>query len=77
MPRVAWLSSLLMKVRSITQDLLPSVLLTLRAEMLTPIDQPLDKLEDLTPEEMFVPVSFHFSLIDHPSAYSENMKGMS
>ena len=24
--------------------------------MLTPIDQPLDKLEDLTPEEMYVPL---------------------
>jgi hypothetical protein len=27
-------------------------------EMLTPIDQPLDKLEDLTPEEMSVFFSF-------------------
>ena len=25
---------------------------SLRSEMLTPIDQPLDKLDDLTPEEM-------------------------
>jgi hypothetical protein len=26
--------------------------------MLTPIDQPLDKLEDLTPEEMSVPLYY-------------------
>ena len=29
-------------------------------DMLTPIDEPLDKLEDLTPEEMLV---FRFSVI--------------
>ena len=30
--------------------------------MLTPIDQPLDKLEDLTPEEMSAPLFFFSAL---------------
>ena len=30
--------------------------------MLTPIDKPLDKLEDLTPEEMYVKVSLSYAL---------------
>ena len=45
-------------------------------DMLTPIDEPLDKLEDLTPEEMLV---FRFSVVvcaNADSLYgSENMKG--
>jgi membrane-associated progesterone receptor component len=49
--------------------------------MLTPVDQPLDKLEDLTPEEMLVPLDFSTLRIDanavmRPfSPSSENMKG--
>ena len=31
------------------------LIVTFLADMLTPIDQPLDKLENLTPEEMCVP----------------------
>ena len=36
--------------------LLLTLLVTPRIEPLTPIDQPLDKLEDLTPRERSVPV---------------------
>jgi membrane-associated progesterone receptor component len=48
--------------------------------MLTPIDQPLDKLEDLTPEEMSVPLYYSPSCMLMPvlfcfSLTSENMKG--
>jgi membrane-associated progesterone receptor component len=32
-----------------------TLLLKLLSEMLTPLDQPIDKLEDLTPSEMYVP----------------------
>jgi membrane-associated progesterone receptor component len=48
------------------------------AEMLTPVDQPLDKLEDLTPEEMLA-FSFFLSLFANANMIlflsSENMKG--
>ena len=46
--------------------------------MLTPVDQPLDKLEDLTHEEMSVPFSCSPSEMLTPALFdfsSENMKG--
>jgi hypothetical protein len=48
-------------------------------EMLTDIDKPLDKLEDLTNEEMYVLFPFRrvLSLTGRVFVYSENMKGMS
>ena len=47
------------------------------AEMLTPIDQPLDKLDDLTPEEMCVFFVIYLSvpITDSKPRSSENMKG--
>jgi hypothetical protein len=47
-------------------------------DMLTPVDQPLDKLEDLKPEEMCVYfiLSLGYRLIDVPFwSDSDNMKG--
>lgn len=38
--------------------------------MLTPIDQPLDKLEDLSPEEMSVPLFFFSALSNADLPYS-------
>jgi hypothetical protein len=46
-----WQSSHLMKVSAFTVLWVVGIL-TYCTEMLTPIDQPLDKLEDLTPSEM-------------------------
>ena len=45
--------------------------------MLTPIDQPLDKLDDLTPEEMCVFFVIYLSvpITDSKPRSSENMKG--
>lgn len=54
MPPEAWPSNLSKQV-AISPNKLPRVLNNVYiAEMLTPIDQPLDKLDDLTAEEMYV-----------------------
>jgi hypothetical protein len=45
-----------------------------RIEMLTPIDQPLDKLEDLTPEEMSVPLYYSPSRMLMPVLFCFSLK---
>lgn len=54
MPRVVWRSSLSTLVRICSARKALSLLTChlSKPEMLTPIDQPLDKLEDLTKDEM-------------------------
>ena len=52
MRRAGWRSSRSTKVRLLFPAVTLREGLTGIAEMLTPIDQPLDKLDDLTPEEM-------------------------
>jgi hypothetical protein len=44
-------------------------------EMLTDIDKPLDKLEDLTKDEMYVRCHSLGTSIDDSHAYRENMNG--
>jgi membrane-associated progesterone receptor component len=57
-----WRNSLSISVRPIRFFVQkPSCLDSIIVEMLTPVDQPLDKLEDLTPEEMSVVTRFEFS----------------
>jgi hypothetical protein len=82
---VVWRSSLSISVRPRTFFYLLIVdSFSIMVEMLTPIDQSLDKLEDLTPEELsvvVVPASIfsRFTIADvvyPPLCFSsENMKG--
>ena len=48
-------------------------------DMLTPIDQPLDKLDDLKPDEMYVAFTFLYPLCstERVLVISENMHGAS
>jgi hypothetical protein len=55
-----WRNSLSISVRPKTFFFRPETD-SIIVEMLTPVDQPLDKLEDLTPEEMSVVTRFEFS----------------
>jgi hypothetical protein len=50
----AWPSNLLTSVGVTPQTLSPAADIFSGIEMLTPVDQPLDKLEDLRPDEMCV-----------------------
>jgi len=61
MPREEWPSSLSIWVR--TLPVMPGAFVDLipLSEMLTPVDQPLDKLEDLKPDEMCVVALLYIS----------------
>ena len=47
-----------------------------RIEMLTPVDQPLDKLGDLSPEEMFVRLLFLVANADLPFSLKREHEGL-
>lgn len=81
MLREAWRSSRLTSVRchpALSLAVLAHSFLLL-TEMLTPVDQPLDKLEDLQADEMYVyplhPYPFSSLLTSILVFDSENMKG--
>lgn len=59
MRRAGWRSSPLTWVCACRPTACRGLLTEMAPDMLTPVDQPLDKLDDLTPEELCVPPTSH------------------
>ena len=72
----AWLSNLSTLV-SFGCEVPTSRLPPLCEEMLTPVDQPLDTLADLRPDEMCALFVFEFSQVTDLLSLRDNMKGWS